>query len=222
MDIPATVTIARQLGSAGSYLGQRLAALLGYHYVDREVLRRAADELHMSEEVLAGREERLQPLWGRVLDAFAYGAGEWTYVPPPLPMVTDEDLFTIENRVMAEIAARENCVIVGRAAFRVLPPSDRQIHLFCHAPLAFRLERVKRYYNVPTDAAAQALIEDSDRVRCRFVTEMCGVHWECAEHYHLCVDTSLLPLDDLAEVLARVVRGRLGEVIDAARPPSPG
>jgi cytidylate kinase len=210
MDTPATVTIARQLGSGGAYLGQRLAAILGYHYVDREVLRRAAAELHMSEDELADREERVQPLWGRVLDAFAHGAGEWTYLPPPPPMVTDVDLFAIENRVMAEIAAAEDCVIVGRAAHRVLPPTPRQVHFFCHAPLTFRIARVRSYYNLPTDAEAVAFIEDSDRVRRRFVSEMCNVDWECATHFHLCVDTSLMALDELADLLAGVVRGRVG------------
>jgi cytidylate kinase len=123
-------------------------------------------------------------------------------------MVTDADLFTIESRIMKEIAASENCVIVGRAAFRVLPPSARCVRLFCHAPLAFRIERVRRYYDVPTDAAAAALIEESDRARRRFVTEMCGIDPMCAEHYHLSVDTSFMPLDDLADLLVRFVRAR--------------
>jgi hypothetical protein len=44
------VTISRQLASGGAYIGQRLAQRLGFRYVDREILTRAAAALGLDDE----------------------------------------------------------------------------------------------------------------------------------------------------------------------------
>ena len=67
------VTIARQLGSGGSFIAQQLARRLNYKYMDREILREAARQLGQSEEALLGQEERISPLWEKILRAFSPG-----------------------------------------------------------------------------------------------------------------------------------------------------
>ncbi len=209
----ATITISRQLGSGGSYLGQKLASALGFRYVDREVLARAAAELNLAEDQLASREERLRSFWERMLDAFGSGSPDVAYIPPPLPVLTDHRIFTTEARILGEIAAETDCVIIGRAGFCSLPPSPRRLDLFVHAPLDFRVARVMELYGAANEGAARQLIEDSDRARRRYVSEMTGADWRDAANYDLCVDSSRLPLDDLADLMLSFVRQALAQKV---------
>jgi len=41
--LPFVITISRQLGSGGSYIGQQLAQKLNIFYADREIIREAAN-----------------------------------------------------------------------------------------------------------------------------------------------------------------------------------
>ena len=48
-----TVTIARLMGSGGSYVGRLVARRLGFKYIDREILYEAARRLGTDEKFLA-------------------------------------------------------------------------------------------------------------------------------------------------------------------------
>ncbi len=56
--IKTTITISRQIGAGGSYIGQIVAKRLGSKYIDREVLSLAAQEFGCDEETVAARAER--------------------------------------------------------------------------------------------------------------------------------------------------------------------
>jgi hypothetical protein len=57
------VTISHKLGCGGSALGQKLSEQLGIPFFDREILIKVAEELHLAESVIQGREERLSGFW---------------------------------------------------------------------------------------------------------------------------------------------------------------
>jgi cytidylate kinase len=56
---------------------------------------------------------------------------------------------------------------------------------------------------------ARGMVDESDRLRARYFREMTGRDWSCADNYHLCVDTSMSPLPELAERLVLFVERRL-------------
>ena len=132
-----TVTLARQFGCGGSYLGQCVAESLGVRCLDREILSHAAQRLSAEEEDLAAREERGRPFWERMLRGISVGPPEALYHPPVTLSVSDRDIFQAETEVMKSIAAREDCVIVGRLASHVLPDHPGMVNVFLHAPLWF-------------------------------------------------------------------------------------
>ena len=110
--MPVVITVARQLGSGGSYIGQRVAQRLGYAYIDRQILQQAAIELGVEEAVLEDRDERLQGFWERLLTVFALGPPDGTYTPPP-HLVTDADLIETERHLIPQLATRGPCVLLG-------------------------------------------------------------------------------------------------------------
>ena len=203
-----TVTIARQFGCGGSYLGQCLADSLQVRCLDREIVSHAAQQLAVDEAEVTAREERVGSFWERMLRGISGGPPEALYHPPAAISPSDRDLFDAETEVMKGIAAQEDCVIVGRVASHVLPHHAGMVNIFLHAPLAFRIRRVMEYAPTVDEAQARAMIVRSDGARGRFITQMIGKDWDDATNYHLCLDTSSLPLPDVADLLTDFVRRR--------------
>jgi cytidylate kinase len=208
MESRTTVTIARRMGSGGTYIGRFIAERLGLRYVDREVLQMAAERLGVECESLEPNRERVAGFWEKFLGSLSFGPPEGTYAPPPALTYSDRALFECQSGILRELAARESCVIVGYGAAYVLPRHARMLNIFFHAPLASRIRRVMEIYGVEKESARR-MVEESDRLRARYFREMTGRDWACADNYHLCVDTSMSPLPELAERLVLFVERRL-------------
>jgi cytidylate kinase len=212
MSTPARVLVAlsRQVGAGGAYVGQALSRQLGVRYVDREILKEAAKILGRDAAELEGLEERVTSLWSRMAGVLAWGAPEAAYVPPPMPPLYEEDLFTVESGIIREIAAREDAIFVGRAATWVLRHDPNLISVFLHAPEPVRIERVMRDYGLTDQEAARDMVRRSDHDRSRFLQAQTGGAWLDLSHYHLTVDTGAVGLDETVDLLARLVMARRG------------
>jgi cytidylate kinase len=185
------VTIARQLGSGGTFIGKQVAERLAIKYIDREILQQVAAILHESENNLSDREERLSTFWERMARAFCYGIPEAGYVPPPLRPIPDEELFAVERMIIRKITEDCSAVLVGRAGFHILRDKPNIVNVFIHAPKEFRVRRIMELYNIPDTGQALEMIEDSDRQRMEFVKTMTGQDWTDALNYHLSIDSSI-------------------------------
>ncbi len=205
-----TVTLARQLGSGGSYLGECIARNLGIRCLDREIVSGATQHIALDEGEISAREERGTPFWERMLRGISAGPPEALYHTPLAPSVSDQELFAAETEVMKSIAATEDCVIVGRLASHVLPPHPGMVNILLHAPQSFRVRRLLENSSAPTEALALEMVLRSDDTRKRYITQMIGRGWDDAEKYHLCLDTSFLPLPQIADLLTDFVRRRTG------------
>jgi CMP/dCMP kinase len=216
-----TITIARQMGSGGAYVGQRIAKHFKLRYIDREVLRLAAESLGVEEAAVEASRERLTSFWERIFGPLTLLPPEAPYTPPPMRRFTDEELFRKQVAALKLIAAREDCVIIGYGGAHVLPPHQRMVNLYFHAPLKFRLRRLMQLYNLTDVSAAGRMIRESDETRRRYFTQMTGKDWACADNYHLCINTSLFPLDELADRLILFIERKLkSEQAKAAEPAS--
>lgn len=203
------ITISRQIGSGGSYLGRRVANRLGFRYVDSDILKQATQYLGESEEDISFREERVSGFLEGLLKGFIYGSPEIAYMPPSIRPVYDAELFNAEARIISGIADRHNAVIVGRAAFHVLKDRRGLASIFLHASEDFRLRRVREAYHISTRHEAQMLIRQSDSRRRRFIKTVAGVDWTDAKCYHLCINTGATGLavaEDMVAKLAEKVR----------------
>jgi cytidylate kinase len=220
-DRPFHITIARQLGSGGSYLAQRLAHRLGFVYLDHQILDQAARELEINGSELIRREERTQTFWVKLLQTFATGCPEDIQSPPPLRLISDDELITAEHKVLLKLAARGSCVIVGRCAFHRLRGRARLINVFVHAQRDFRIGRVMQVYHAPDPEAAKQMIDRTDNGRRRYVQKICGASWYDLRNYHLTIDISRVGFAAAEDVIVAMAE-RLMEQADDAPPPEAG
>lgn len=201
MQANIAITIARELGSGGSYIGKLLAARLGYAYIDRQILQLAAKELGVDEAELWDRKEHVQSFWEKLISVLAVGAADSVYIPPPR-FISDEQLIETERRLICELAVEGPCVVLGHGAFHLLRGRARLLNVFVHAPLQFRIERVMSIYHARNQAEASEMIQRSDRERERYVRFFSGLDWFDARNYHLTIDTSLIDFATATEMIA--------------------
>ena len=202
--IKTTITISRQMGAGGSYIGQVIAKRLGLKYVDREVLHLAAQEFGCDEETIAARSERVSSFWERVLGGLSFGAADSLYNPPPLGNFSDRELFDKQTQILKRLASQNDCVVVGWAGVFLLPRHRGMFSVFCHAPKSFRVKRIMSIYKDISEERARTLIVESDRTREIYFNEMTGHDWLCAKNYNLSIDTSLQPLEEIAELIIQL------------------
>lgn len=195
------ITIARQLGSGGSRIGQIVAERLGYKYFDREILSKAADALKDGEDVLAGREEKLSGFLENLIRPFIVGSPEAPYLPPPIHPVYDRDLFETESAIIRRIAQKYDAVIVGRAGGYVLRDQPGLVSVFIHAPMEFRVQRIMKLYNIKDAASAGELALKSDHDRAKYVRTMTGEDRTDLRNYHICLDSERTGFDGAEEII---------------------
>ncbi len=204
------LSISRQLGSGGSFIGQGVAHRLGLKYVDREILKQAATLLGREDEDLAQLEERVANAWVRLTRHLSIGPPDALFTPPrPASSIYEEDLFRIERQVIREIASRENCVIIGRAASFVLRDHPGLIRLFVHAPEAWRIELLMRSVEHTDRKAVQEMIRRTDRDRANFVQAVCGCDWSNACHYDMTINPAKVGLDLAVDIVTKIVEDRM-------------
>lgn len=202
------LTISRQLGSGGSYIGQEVARRTGVKYVDREILQEAAALLGAEAREVEGMEEQAASLWTRIATICSIGPPEGPYVPPPIPIKEDE-VFKVEGNIIRTIADQSDAVLVGRGAFYVLRDHPGLIRAFLHAPERTRIRRAMETYDIKTEEEARGVVERSDRQRGRFVQSICGKAWTDSCNYDVCIDTSAIGLEMSIVLLTGLLAERL-------------
>ena len=70
------ITISRQTGSGGTYIGFLAAKKLGFRYLDREILQQAAKEMGLEPQMLENFDGRSVPLLERIINSFCFGTPE--------------------------------------------------------------------------------------------------------------------------------------------------
>ena len=139
------ITVARETGSGGHDITRRLSEELNIPYYDRDLLRKASEVSGIHERLFGAADERVG--WKEMLSA-----AEKVYTGEILPPDSDDyistrNLFSFQAKIIKELAATENCIILGRCANYLLidQPDVRLLRLFIHAPLETRMARVASY-----------------------------------------------------------------------------
>lgn len=200
------VTISRQMGSGGHYIGYLAAKELGFKYVDREILHEAAKQLHTDVSLLEQYDERSEGILESIVRGFFFGTPETASVPPLKRPIYNRDLYRMESKIMHGIVDRHSAVIVGRAGFFALRERSRVIRVFVYAPLDFRVERIMKVQNIRDAREGKSIVEESDRRREKFILDMAGVHWTDVRNYHLCLDASFMGFPECVRTIVDLAR----------------
>jgi CMP/dCMP kinase len=197
---PLAITISRQLGCGGAYVGQQLAKSLNIFYADREIISQAARQFSVLEEDLKSRDEKKLSFWQSFIRAYAIAPD--TYVQPRILPPSDHALFKTESEIITRIAKERSAVIIGRGGSYILREHPHHVSLFLHGDMASRKNRIQKLYAVSEEVAGN-MIAKSDKERALYHQTVTGQKWADVRRYHLAIDTSRIGLDKSVELILK-------------------
>ena len=194
------ITIARHFGSGGKTIGEMLAKDLGIHCYNREIIRMASEDSGIS-EILFNRADE------RVKRSFLFGKAHPEYkgkvIPPESDgFVSDKNLFNYQAKIIRELAERESCVIIGRAADYVLKDYDNVVRVYCIQ------QTIERRAYVGKDV--ERFIAKTDKYRSDYYRYYTGREWTDARNYDLCLNSECLGFDKCVEAVKAYIKVRFG------------
>lgn len=201
------ITIARSYGSGGRKMGRLLAKELGYEYYDREILRIASDDSGISEELFNKMDEvKASPLFRIARQVYN---GE--VIPPDSDdFISNENLFRYQAKIIRELAATRNCVIVGRCANFILRGRENVINVFVSAPVVDCVRRVMDTDGLSLEEAEKK-IRKIDKRRADYFRYFTGRQWHDAALYDLCLNTGHMKEQKCVEVVRAYMNARFSE-----------
>jgi cytidylate kinase len=202
------VCISRTLAAGGEIVGQAVAQRLGFHYMDREIIGRAAERAKVDPSVVAAAEHR-QPLIRRLIEAigvaqvladpagFSSGVPTESYYAPgltPLPALP-EDYRALIRETIQEIANRGQAVIVAHASAMALPGRQDVLRVFITASPETRASRLVAAGHGRDETEAATIVAQSDRERREYIRSFYKIKEELPTHYDLVINTDVLTFE---------------------------
>lgn len=191
------ITIAREYGSGGHLLGERLAKELGIKLYDREFIRMAAQRSGIDEQYIAKNEQSIPSFWLKCI------LSKNSEQPVEASLSADDILFVAESQIVQELAAQEPCIIVGRCADFVLKDHPKVVKVFCYSDLKSAVNRCVNDYGIPQEQA-EAEIRRINRNRIHHYEYYTGWKWGEPHHYHLMLNTGNINLETACKLVKEV------------------
>ena len=185
------ITISREFGSGGRFIGEEVAKKLGIAYYDKEMIGQIAEQAGLSSEYVRENAE-LSPKKGWF--AYAFSGRDIT------GKSVEDMVYEAQRKVIMEIAEKENCVIIGRNADFILKDRKDVLNVFIHGSIPEKVRRICSLYNV-TEVDAIKMINDIDkrrRTNYNFYTEQ---KWGMAENYTMSLNSSVLGYDMCQKII---------------------
>jgi cytidylate kinase len=197
------LTIAREYGSGGSDIGRKVAGLLGWEFVDKQIIERVAAKGQVDPSWAAAEDERSGAWWEAVMKGFSHGGPE-SYVGGVGKSGVDRDaLQQFTASVIQEAAKAGKCVIIGRGSQCVLSRDPQVLRVLVYAPLAEKIKRMKLRH--PHEHDLQALLHRMDSERIHYVRKYYGCDSTNRGLYHLCIN-STLGTDACAKLIVQTIQ----------------
>ena len=204
------VTISRQYASGGAEVAETVARRLGAALVDRQFVDDVAQRLGVPGEVVLEKDERGESLVTRLARSLRLSYPDLA-MPPEMTTALFTDYQDVEDlpyaqvieQVIRESARSSNAVIVGRGGAFILKDEPRTLHVHTYAALSHRVETAMRRHGLDR-AAAERLVQETDRERTRYVKNLFKADWESLRHYHLLVDTGRLGIPTVVDLIVQL------------------
>ena len=189
------ITISREFGSGGRFIGEKVAKKLGIAYYDKNIINDIAEKSGLSPEYVQKNAE-LSPKKG--LFAYAFAGRDIT------GRSVGDMVYEAQRKIILDLAEREPCVIIGRNADYILKNRDDVLNVFIHGDMPEKTQRIMNLYNVG-DKEAVRMMADTDKRRMtnyNFYTEQ---KWGKASNYTLSLNSSQLGYDRCEKIIMECI-----------------
>lgn len=190
------ITISREFGSGGRYIGEQLAEKLGIAFYDKDIISKVAEETGLNEEFVKEAGE-----YSPFKSIFSYG-----FVSRDADGSSMEDVvFNAQRKIILDLAEKGPCVIVGRCADHILADRDDCLNVFINGSEEDKIKRIMKYKGV-ADIEARRLMKDTDkrrRINYNYYTDR---QWGKPQNYDVCLNSTSLTTDRCVEILYDAIK----------------
>ncbi len=197
------ITIGRQYGSAGRYIGEEIAKHFGIKYYDKELLEHAANESGICKELFENHDEKPTNsfLYSLVMDTYSFGYSSAGFTDMPL----NHKVFLAQFDAIKKLAAEGPCVMVGRCADYALADNKDCFSVFVHSDMDHRIKRITELYN-KSEKQARDMINKTDKSRASYYNYYTNKKWGSADSYDLTVNSGCLGIDGAIRTIIEAVK----------------
>ena len=190
------ITISREFGSGGRFIGEEVAKKLGIAYYDKNIIGQIAEKSGLSPEYIQENAE-LSPKKG--LFAYAFSGRDIT------GKSVEDMVYEAQRNIILDLAEKEPCVIIGRNADYILKDRDDVLNVFIHGDMPEKIKRITGLYNVEEKKAVKMMADTDKRRRTNynFYTDQ---SWGKASNYTLCLNSSQLGYDRCEMIIMECVK----------------
>lgn len=187
------VTIAREYGSGGRYVGKLLAERLGAKLYDKDLIEIVSNKSGLSASYVEKNEQNIH---GNLLSSF-----NTQYYNN---LSNDDKLFIAESKAIEEIATKGACVIVGRCSNFILRNRNNVINVFLYSDDESKVKRAVKYYGVKEKSALNE-INKINKSREKHYNYYTREDWRDLKNYDISINVDRYGVEKTAEILENFI-----------------
>ncbi len=186
------ITISREYGSGGRYVGRIVADKLGIKFYDKDFIEKLAEETGLSEEYIENNEQKRNKL--DTLNNGYYSG-----------LNNADELFIQESKLIKQVAKKESCVIIGRCADFILKEQPNTIKIFIYSNMEDKIKRATEIYGFNKEKAEKE-IKRINKLRANHYKYYTGKEWKDNSNYDICINSDTLGVEKAADIICQIAR----------------
>ena len=199
LDKQVIITISREYGSGGRYVGKLIADKLGIKLYDKEFVEKVAKETGLSEEYIENNEQKRDSLAG-MNNGYYVGLNN------------SDELFIKESELIKKLANQESCVIIGRCADFILQDKSNVLKVFVYGDIKDKIKRATEIYGL-NKSKAEKEIKRIDKLRANHYKHYTEKEWSNHANYDVCINSDTLGVEKSADLICEMVRNKCNTIV---------
>lgn len=192
LDKHIVITISREYGSGGRYVGKLVADKLGIKLYDKEFIEKLAEETGLSEEYIENNEQKRDSL-------SSFNNGYYS------GLTNSDELFLKESDLIKEVSSKESCVIIGRCADFILKDEKNVIKIFIYSNMKDKMKRATEIYGLNKEKAEKEITR-IDKLRANHYKYYTEKEWNNPSNYDICINSDSLGVENVAELICKTIK----------------
>ena len=188
------ITISREYGSGGRYIGRLVADKLGIKFYDKDLVNKLSEKTGLSTEYIEDNEQKRN-----ILDSLNNG---YYY-----NLTNSDELFVEESDLIKELANNESCVIIGRCSDFILKDNKDVINIFVYSTMDNKINRAVERYGL-NKKSAEKEIKKIDKLRSNHYKHYTGKTWGNSENYDLCINSDTFGVEKAADMICEIAMNK--------------
>lgn len=200
------ISIGREFGSGGKYIGQELAKRLNIKCYDNELLAKVSENYNIDMEMLEKVDEKQKSsFWYSFATNYVFSKDNKVS-----PISAEDNLFLKQAKVIEDIYnSGESSIMIGRCSDYILKDKKNVIKVFIYSSdMEFKVNRKVKFENL-NESTAEKKIKQVDKQRAEYYKRFTTQNWGDINNYDLCIDTSKIGVEQAIDILENYVNKRI-------------